>query len=305
MRQDQLDGLATFVCVAEAQGFSAAAVRLGISPSAVSQAIRLLESRVGVPLFNRTTRSTHLTEAGARFLARVRPAVQELAAAAEELADSGERPSGLLRLNVPRVAYRFVLQAALPRFLRAYPEVEVEVAIDSALVDIVGAGFDAGIRFGATVERDMVAVPVGPALANCLVAAPRYLAGRGMPAHPRELVGHDCIGLRFASSGQLERWSFEKDGETLTLAAPARLVLNDVASMLEAAIDGVGIANLITGYTDSAIEDGRLVRLLPDWSPPLPPLHLYYPDRRRVPPKLRALIDFLRADDRAPAPPDA
>jgi DNA-binding transcriptional LysR family regulator len=294
MRQDQLDGLATFVCVAETRGFSAAAVRLGVSPSAVSQAIRQLEARVGAPLFNRTTRSVNLTEAGSRFLERVRPAVQELASAAEELTDTSTRPSGLLRLNVPRVAYVFVLQPVISRFLRAYPQIDVEVSIDSSLVDIVGMGFDAGIRFGGRVERDMVAVPVGPRLDNCIVASPRYIAERGLPVHPRDLLAHECIGFRFVSSGQLERWEFEKDGEAMTLPVTGRLVLNDVSAMLDAAIDGIGVANLISGYSERAIEDGRLVRLLADWSPPLPELTLYYPDPRRVPPKLRALIDFLR-----------
>ncbi|WP_256330748.1 LysR family transcriptional regulator [Variovorax sp. YR266] len=294
MRQDQLDGLVTFVAVAETRGFSAAAVRLGVSPSAVSQAVRLLEKRMGVPLFNRTTRSVNLTEAGARFLERIRPAVQELASASDELSDSAERPAGLLRLTVPRAAYLFVLQPALGGFLRAYPQIDVEVSIDSALVDIVGRGFDAGIRFGGMVERDMVAVKVGGPLANSIVAAPRYLAERGTPVHPRELLAHDCIGFRFESSGLLERWEFEKDGEAMTLAVSGRLVMNDVAVMLDAAVDGIGIANLISSYTERHVADGRLVQLLADWTTPLPDLTLYYPDRRRVPPKLRALIDWLR-----------
>jgi len=293
MRQDQLDGLVTFVTVAETRGFSAAAVRLGVSPSAVSQAVRLLEKRVGAPLFNRTTRSVNLTEAGARFLERIRPAVQELASASDELSDSAARPSGLLRLTVPRAAYLFALQPVLGEFLRAHPQIDVEVSIDSSLVDIVGMGFDAGIRFGGMVERDMVGVKVGPPLANCIVAAPRYLAARGTPTHPRDLLAHDCIGFRFASSGQMERWEFEKNGEAMTLAVTGRLVMNDVAVMLDAAVDGIGIANLISSYTERHIADGRLVQLLADWTTPLPDLVLYYPDRKRVPPKLRALIDFL------------
>lgn len=295
MRQDQLDGLATFVAVAESRGFSAAAVRLGVSPSAVSQAVRLLEKRVGVPLFNRTTRSVNLTEAGARFLERIGPAVQELAAASEELSDSAERPSGLLRLTVSRGAYLWVLQPVLGAFLRAYPQIDLEVSIDNTLVDIVGRGFDAGIRFGGMVERDMVGLRVGPPMANCIVAAPRYLAEHGTPVHPRELLAHDCIGFRFASSGQLERWEFAKNGEAMTLAVSGRLVMNDVAVMLDAAVDGIGIANLIGSFTERHIADGRLVQLLADWTTPLPDLTLYYPDRRRVPPKLRALIDWLRA----------
>ncbi|MGJ7613075.1 MULTISPECIES: LysR family transcriptional regulator [unclassified Variovorax] len=301
MRQDQLDGLVTFVAVAETRGFSAAAVRLGVSPSAVSQAVRLLEKRVGVPLFNRTTRSVNLTEAGARFLERIRPAVQELASASDELSDSADRPSGLLRLTVSRGAYLWVLQPVLGAFLRAYPQIDLEVSIDNTLVDIVGQGFDAGIRFGGMVERDMVGMKVGPPMANCIVAAPRYLAERGTPVHPRELLAHDCIGFRFASSGQLERWEFEKNGEAMTLAVSGRLVMNDVALMLEAAVDGLGIANLIGSFTERPVADGRLVQLLADWTTPLPDLTLYYPDRKRVPPKLRALIDHLRATT-LPAP---
>ncbi|MDM0032026.1 LysR family transcriptional regulator [Variovorax sp. J22P271] len=295
MRQDQLDGLVTFVAVAETRGFSAAAVRLGVSPSAVSQAVRLLEKRVGVPLFNRTTRSVNLTEAGARFLERIGPAVQELALASEELSDSAERPSGLLRLTVSRGAYLWVLQPVLGAFLRAYPQIDLEVSIDNTLVDIVGQGFDAGIRFGGMVERDMVGMRVGPPMANCIVAAPRYLAERGTPVHPRELLAHDCIGFRFASSGQLERWEFEKNGEAMTLAVSGRLVMNDVALMLDAAVDGIGIANLIGSFTERHIVEGRLVQLLADWTTPLPDLALYYPDRKRVPPKLRVLIDWLRS----------
>jgi DNA-binding transcriptional LysR family regulator len=294
MRQDQLDGLVTFVAVAETRGFSAAAVRLGVSPSAVGQAVRLLEKRVGVPLFNRTTRSVNLTEAGARFLQRVGPAVQELASASDELSDSAERPSGLLRLTVSRGAYLWVLQPVLGAFLRAYPRIDVEVSIDNTLVDIVGQGFDAGIRFGGMVERDMVGMRVGPPMANCIVAAPRYLAEHGTPVHPRELLAHDCIGFRFASSGQLERWEFAKNGEAMTLAVSGRLVMNDVAVMLDAAVDGIGIANLIGSFTERHIADGRLVQLLADWTTPLPDLTLYHPDRKRVPPKLRALIDWLR-----------
>lgn len=299
MRQDQLDGLVTFVAVAETRGFSAAAVRLGVTPSAVSQAVRLLEKRVGVALFNRTTRSVNLTEAGANFLERVGPAVQELASASEELTDSAERPSGHLRLTLPRAAYFFVLQPVLGGFLRAHPQITVEVSLSAALVDIVGEGFDAGIRFGHMVARDMVGVRVGQRLANSIVAAPRYLAGRGTPVHPRELLAHDCIGYRFESSGQLERWEFEKGGEKMTLSVSGRLVMNDTAVMLDAAEDGIGIANLISSYTERHVADGRLVQLLADWTTPLPDLMLYYPDRKRVPPKLRALIDFLRAQDAA------
>jgi DNA-binding transcriptional LysR family regulator len=289
-----LDGLEVFIAVAEAQGFSPAAARLGVSPSAVSQAVKQLEARIGVALFSRTSRSVSLTEAGARYLARVSPAMSELALATDELAEHGARAAGVLRLNVSRGAYLFALQPVLKRFLDAYPDVSLEIVIDSALVDIVGDGFDAGIRFDGMVERDMVGLRVGPAMQTCIVATPDYLARRGTPRHPNDLAQHACLLFRYTTSGQLERWEFEKDGEAIKLALSSRLVLNDVASLVGAALEGLGLANLISGYADTAIAEGRLVRVLADWSPRLPPLMLYYPDRRRVPLKLRALIDLLR-----------
>jgi DNA-binding transcriptional LysR family regulator len=296
MRQDQLDGLVMFTCVAELSSFSAAAVRLGVSPSAVSQAIRTLEQRLGQPLFNRTTRSVSLTEEGSRYLARVSPAIEEIAAASEELGDRAGQPSGLLRLNVPRAGYMIVLQPVLRRFLAAYPDITLEIAIEGSLVDIIVRGFDAGIRFGDRVEKDMIGVKIGPTLSAHIVASPEYLARRGMPAKPRDLLDHDCIVFRHASSGQLERWEFEKDGQALELAVAGRLILNDSAALVQAALDGLGVAYMINGYIERFIDEGRLVRLLADWSPPLAGLTLYYADRRRVPRKLRALIDFLRGD---------
>ncbi|WP_059412541.1 LysR family transcriptional regulator [Cupriavidus basilensis] len=295
MPQDQLDGLATFVCVAEFSSFSAAAVRLGVSPSAVSQSVRMLEKRVGFALFNRTTRSVSLTEAGAQYLARIGPAVRELIDATEELGDQGREPGGLLRLNVPRSAYMIVLQPILERFLAAYPQIDMEICIENSLVDIVGRGFDAGIRFGNLVERDMVAVPVGPKMSAHVVASPEYLRRRGTPAQPDDLTVHCCIGFRHVSSGQVERWDFRKGDAAVQLVVKGRLVVNDSAALVQAALDGLGIAYMINGYIDPLLADGRLVRVLADWSPVLPGLTLYYPDRRRVPNKLRAFIDFLAA----------
>ncbi|CAM5771313.1 LysR family transcriptional regulator [Labrys miyagiensis] len=302
MRQDQLDGLVTFATVAELSSFSAAAVRLGVSPSAVSQAIRTLELRLNATLFNRTTRSVSLTEAGGRYLQRVLPAIRELAEASEELSDDSGRPSGLLRLNVPRAAYMIVLQPILRRFLAACPEIDLEIAIESSLVDIFGLGFDAGIRFGDLVEPDMVGVKIGPPIEAYIVASPDYLARRGMPRVPRDLFDHDCIGFRHSSTGQVERWSFARDGEEMELAVGKRLILNDSAALVQAALDGIGITYMINGYIERFLDEGRLVRILADWSPPLAGLMLYYADRRRVPLKLRALIDFLRAENGQSAP---
>lgn len=294
LRQDQLDGLVTFVCVARMRGFSAAAIELGVSPSAVSQAVRQLEARVGAPLFARTTRSVSLTEAGERYLARVEPAVEELATASEELSAVDARPAGTLRLNVSRAGYLFVLNPVLARFMARYPEIELDISIDSRLVDIVQLGYDAGIRYGDMVERDMVGVRVGPPVASRIVASPDYLARRGTPRHPRELLAHDCIRFRSASTGRTDRWLFEKARKRIELAVSGSLVLNDDAAMLEAAMAGTGVAHLASGYVDRQIADGRLVALVRDWCPAMPSLTMYYPSRRRVSRRLAVLVEFLR-----------
>lgn len=293
-RPDQLDGLVTFVCVARHRGFSAAAIALGVSPSAVSQAIRQLEARLGAALFARTTRSVNLTEAGERYLARVAPAIDELAGASEELADAGARPAGVLRLNVSRAAYLFALRPILARFAAAYPDIELEISIDSLLVDIVRLGFDAGMRYGDMVERDMIGVRVGPPLSSCVVASPDYLARRGTPVHPDDLLSHDCIRFRHTGTGRIDRWLFERGRKRLELGVDGRLVLNDDAAMLEAALAGAGVAYLSSGYVTRHLDTGQLVHLLPAWSPSLPSLQLYYPSRRRITRKLRVLIDLLR-----------
>ncbi len=294
MRQDQLDGIVTFIAVAEESGFSAAAVRLGVSPSAVSQAVRNLEQRVGVALFNRNTRGVSLTEAGAQYFERVLPAARELTQASEELGAAADRPAGLLRITLARAGHMIVLQPVLRQFLDTYPDIRLDICIDNSLVDIAARGYDAGIRFGDLVERDMVAIKIGPPITAHIVASPDYLARYGMPEHPRDLLGHSCVCFRHVSSGQIERWQFAKGSDTLELAVNGRLVVNDSTALVQAALDGIGIIYMINGYIERFLDDGRLVRVLADWSPPLPGFTLYYTDRRRVPPKLRALIDFLR-----------
>ncbi|WAG81143.1 LysR family transcriptional regulator [Metapseudomonas furukawaii] len=299
MPQDHLDGLLTFIAVAEEKGFSAAAVKLGVSPSAVSQSIRHLEQRLGLVLFNRTTRSVSLTEIGERYLARVQPALELLTSASRELGREADHPSGLLRINLSRAAHLIVLQPVLRRFMAAYPEINLEIRVEDLLVDIVSQGFDAGIRFGDAVERDMVAIAVGPPLQAQTIASPAYLAQHGMPTHPQQLLAHDCIGFRLTTSGQIERWIYSRSDERYDLSPRGRLILNDSEILLRAVLDGLGIAYMINGYIEPLIQRGQLVRLLADWSPPCPALHLYYPDRHRVPAKLRALIDFLRSEREA------
>lgn len=306
MNKGQLDGIMTFIAVAQEKHFSAAATRLGVSPSAVSQSIRSLERRLGITLFGRNTRGVSLTEAGEQYFERVLPAVRELELASDELGANANRPAGLLRINVARAGYMTVLQPVLRRFLERYPEISVELAIEASLADIVGRGFDAGIRFGDLVERDMVAVRVGPPIVATLLASPDYLAHRGTPVHPRDLLCHDCIGFRRVSSGQIERWEFCKNGEdaeTLTLEISGRLIVNDSATLVQSALDGLGIAYMISGYVERFIASGQLVQLLTDWSPPMPGFTLYYADRRHVAPKLRALIDFLRDETANPPAP--
>lgn len=299
MPQDPLEGLTTFFAVAEQQSFSAAAVKLGVSPSAVSQSIRSLEHRLHTVLFNRTTRSVSLTEVGAQYLERIGPSLRDLLAAAEEIQEVGQEPSGLLRLNVPRSGYMIALQPLLREFLDLYPKVNVELSLDNRLVDIVAAGFDAGIRFGDLVEKDMIAVKIGPPISAYVVASPQYLERHGVPEHPHDLLRHACICVRHVTTGQIERWEFARGQDRLKLAVSGRMILNDSATLVQAAIDGLGVAYMISGYIERFVQSGRLVRLLADWSPALPGLTLYYADRRRVPLKLRALIDFVRRRESA------
>lgn len=294
MRQDQLDGLVTFVLAAELGSFTATASRLGISPSAVSQAIRSLEKRTGGVLFNRTTRSVRLTEPGRHFLERIRPMVLELACATDSFADTTAAPSGLLRLNVTTAAYHTVLQPVLADFLERYPQIDVEIALEDGRVDIVREGFDAGIRLHSEVERDLIAIAVGPELSMLAVASPCYLSRRGAPQHPRELQGHACIGFRRGSDGVLERWYFNNGSESIQLAIKGRLVSNNHSVMIQSVLDGQGIGYLASGDVEHLVRDGRLVNVLPGWGCDVLGYRLYFPNRRSLSRRLRLLIDHLK-----------
>src|ERR1700722_2152747 len=305
-RPTNLDGLPHFFAVAEAGSFTAAAVRLGVSPSAMSQAVRALERRLGTALFNRSTRSVALTEAGARYLQLLNTVMAELPAAQEEVGEAAVRPRGNLRIGAQRAAHMMVVQPILAEFLAAYPDINIEVVIEYGLANVVLDGFDAGIRFGDVVEKDMVGIDVGPLLSAHVLASPTYLAQRGLPEHPRALVHHDCIGYRHMPSGVVERWEFVKGDERLNLSVSGRLIFNDSAALVQAGLDGLGVTYMINGYVDPFIEQGRLVRMLADWSPPISSFRLYYPDRRRMPQKLRVFVDFLkRTRSRVPAKTEA
>lgn len=291
--RDDLSGLRAFLCVADKRSFRAAAAELGVTPSAVSQIVRALEARVGVRLLHRTTRHVGLTEAGEHFVAQLRPAFDGIDVAVESLTAMNGRPSGLLRLTMLRTGYTDVLKPKLAAFLAAYPDIRLDLRLQEALSNIVTDGFDAGIRLGHALDKEMIAVRVSPDQRLVVVAAPDYLARRGVPAHPRDLHAHDCIGLRLSTGPA--RWSFVDDGEALDIVVDGRIVTDDGAVLVDAAVAGVGLAYVFEEMVRAHVDDHRLVRVLDGYSPSIPGYFLYYPSRVNVPPKLRVLIDFLKS----------
>ncbi len=289
-----LEGLEAFLRVAERGSFRQAAADLAVTPSAVSQAIRAIEARLGVALFTRTTRSVGLTEAGQRFLERTRPAFDAIVAATEEAKGQAQRPSGLLRLAVPPSVVPIVLQPVLASFAAAYPDVVLEIATSEELVDLARDGFDAGIRMGEFIAADMVAVRLTPSFRFAIVASPGYLARHGRPQGLADITGHACIRLRRAS-GAMAPWRVEDGGRAIELAVTGPVVVNDYATMLGAALGGVGLAQLPEPVAASHIAEGRLEELLPGLAPATPGVFLYHPGRLQVLPKLRAFIDHVRA----------
>ncbi|WP_298955245.1 LysR family transcriptional regulator [uncultured Methylobacterium sp.] len=293
-----LGDLSAFVAVAQAGGFRDGARASGVSASGLSEAVRRLEARLGVRLLNRTTRSVAPTEAGARLLERLMPALGEVEAALDVVNGFRDRPAGTLRLNVPVSAARLVLPAIVPPFLAAYPEIRLEVVAEDSFVDVLAAGCDAGIRYDERLEQDMIAVPIGPREQRyATAAAPAYLDRRGRPAHPRDLLEHACIGGRF-SSGAATAWEFERDGESLRLDPAGPLVVRvggatDLA--VEAAVAGVGIVSLFEDWLRPHLDSGALEPVLEPWWPRFPGPFLYYPGRHYLPAPLRAFVDFVRA----------
>lgn len=289
-----LHELDAFAAVARHRSFRKAAAERGVSASALSHALRGLEERLGVRLLHRTTRSVTPTEAGQRLLARLDPALREVADALADVTALQAEPAGTLRLNVPRPAARLVLAPMLAGFVAKYPHIQVDVVTDDGLADIVGDGFDAGIRFGESLAGDMVAVPVGPPQRFVCVAAPSYLAARGVPETPRELHGHACIGRRFPS-GYRYVWEFQANGEPLSIEVNGPLVFDDDAPMIQTACDGAGMAYVYEAMVREDLAAGRLVAVLDDFAAPPGRFFLYYAGRRHLPTALRALVDFVRA----------
>lgn len=294
MQRNELNDLLAFDAVARARSFTRAASQLGMSPSALSHAMRGLEARLGVRLLARTTRSVAPTPEGEGLLRALRPAFDGIAQGLATLADARDRLSGRLRITTFATAAEAVLEPALPGFLEAHPEISVEVSLDPGLTDIVAGGFDAGIRFGDTVAKDMVAVRVGPDLRTVVVAAPSYFATRPRPETPADLEHHACLGYRLATAGGLLPWEFEKDGRVINMRTQGPLIVND-GSLIEAAVRaGLGLGYILEHRVAADVAAGRLVQVLDAWCPTFPGFHLYHPSRHHTSPALKALIATLR-----------
>ena len=294
MPRADVNDLIAFLAVARERSFTRAAAQLGVSQSALSHAMRGLEARLGVRLLTRTTRSVAPTEAGERLLRTVGPAIDEIDAGLAALGELRERPAGTIRITAGEHAANTVLWPALARLLPGYPDIKVEISVDYGLTDIVAERYDAGVRHGEQVAKDMVAVRIGPDMRMAVVGAPSYLAGRPRPETPQDLTAHDCINLRLPTLGGLYAWEFEKGGRELKVRVEGQLVFNTAALRLSAVLAGFGLAYLPENQADAYLADGRLVRVLADWCPPFPGYHLYYPSRRQPTPAFALVVDALR-----------
>lgn len=298
VRQGALDGVEAFLAVAQHRSFRRAASELGVTPSAISQAVRALEARLGAVLFIRTTRSVGLTDAGERFLARARPAFEELVAASGAARELGQKPAGLLRLTVPRSVVPILLEPLIASFCKAYPEIEVELAASEELVDLAAGGFDAGIRMGQFINPDMVAVRLTKPFPFAVVGSPDYLARRGRPKRPDDLRAHACLQLR-RSNGGLAPWSLNDNGRSIELAVSGSFIGHDFPTLVGAAVEGVGLAQVPAPLVSGAVKERKLVRVLDAFAPTTPGVFLYYPGHRQIMPKLRAFIDHVKSRPRA------
>jgi DNA-binding transcriptional LysR family regulator len=298
VRQGALDGVEAFLSVAQHRSFRKAASERGVTPSAMSQAVRALEARVGAALFIRTTRSVGLTEAGQKFLSRAKPAFEELVAASEVARDLGQRPAGLLRLSVPRAVVPILLEPLIASFCQAYPDVEVEISASEELVDLAAGGFDAGIRLGQFIAADMIAVRLTQPFRLVIVGSPAYLARAGRPERPDDLGRHACVRFR-RSNGAVALWSLNQGGRAIEVAVSGPIIANDFPTMLGAALEGMGLAQVPEPIAESAVASGKLVRVLEPFAPTAPGVFLYYPGSRQMMPKLRAFVDHVKSRAKA------
>ena len=294
MASGDFNTLSSFVAIAEERSFTKAAKRLGVSPSALSHAIRGLEEEIGVRLLSRTTRSVAPTEAGERLLLRLRPALSDVQDVLAELTGLRDKPAGRVRLLIPRVAGTAVLGPKLAQFTRDYPDVVVDITADDTRLDIVAGGFDAGIQFGEYIQKDMIAVRVSQDLRAAVVGSPAYFNSHPKPKTPRDLMSHPCINFRHGHGGDVYRWEFEKGRKSLSVAVNGPLIVDDVELLIGAAVDGIGLAFVGEDKVEAHLASGKLTRVLEDWCQPFPGFFLYYPSRRHQPAALSALISTLR-----------
>jgi len=291
-----LSDLDAFVAVARARSFRGAATLRGVSASSLSDALRRLEARLGVRLLNRTTRSVTPTEAGERLLERLGPALGEIAGALDAVNSLRDSPAGTLRLNVPSIVGRHILPPIACRFLAAHPGIRLEVTAEDSFVDVLAEGFDAGVRYEERIERDMIAVPIGPRRQRFVIAAaPSYLAARGRPRHPRDLLDHACIRHRFPS-GRVAPWEFERDGKVIRISPEGPLVATSLEMEVAAAVAGLGLISLFEEALRPALDSGALVPVMEEWWQGFSGPFLYYPSRTHMPAPLRAFVDFIRTD---------
>lgn len=294
MRQENFNDLAAFTTVAKERSFTRAAAKLGVSQSALSQTIRGLEERIGLRLLTRTTRSVAPTEAGERLLQTVAPRFEEIEAQLAALTELREKPAGTVRITAGEHPAVSILQPALKRFLPDHPDITVEIIVDYGLTDIVSEGYDAGVRMGEQVAKDMIAVPIGPQMRMAVVASPAYFEKHLIPDAPQDLTAHNCINMRLPTYGGLFPWGLEKDGREVRVRGEGQLVFNNLGLRLSSALDGLGVAYMPEDQVLPFVADGRLIRVLEDWCPSFPGYHLYYPSRRHSSPALSLLIDTLR-----------
>jgi DNA-binding transcriptional LysR family regulator len=293
--QAQLPGLLTFQCVAYHLNFARAAEELAVTPTAVSKSIKQLEQQMGVRLFNRNTRSVALTEAGHKLMINLKPALETMKFALESIADDTQRPAGILRFNCPYVAYAILIEPHVQSFLAKHPEITLELSLDNALADIVASGFDAGIRLGHAVQRDMIVARLGSPQTQVAVASPRYLEKHGVPVQPQDLLKHQCIRQRFATQTRFLEWTFQVDGRPIVIDVNGQLVVDEMRLASAAAGNGAGIAYVFRQFVEDDLACGKLQVVLEPFSIDRGVFHIYYPSNRQMPGKLRVFIDHIRA----------
>ncbi len=294
MSRPNANDLLAFITVAREGSFTRAAARMGVTPSALSHTMRGLEERLGLRLLNRTTRSVMPTEAGHRLLETIGPRFDEIDAEVAALSELRDKPAGNIRITADENAFHPVLWPALRKLLPDYPNIHVEIVIDNGLTDIVAGRFDAGVRYGGIVARDMIAVPIGPDIRMVVIAAPSYFANHAQPKVPQDLTAHRCINVRLPTYGGLYAWEFERDGRELRVRVDGQLIFNTAAPILDATLAGFGISYLSQDLVRPYLDRGELVEVLADWTPPFSGYHLYYPSRRQPTPAFAVLVEALR-----------